>query len=90
MSPQYPLPVIAGLKLGPVDGHRLPLRFAYHPDTVARIKQVAGRRWHAGQKCWSEPYTEEALQTLQRLFGEDPIHSFTQPALGGLGERVDR
>jgi hypothetical protein len=55
MPPEHPLPVIPGLTLEPIDGDRLALRFAYHPDTVARVKQVAGRRWHAEQKYWRVP-----------------------------------
>ena len=80
MDLDYSLPVISGLDIQPIDGRRLQLRFSYHPDTVARIKEIPGRRWHPDDKYWSVPHRPESLAALQRLFGARPIQTFTRPA----------
>lgn len=41
-----PLPSIAGLQIWPGPTGRLMVDFEYHPDTVDRIKTLAGRQWH--------------------------------------------
>lgn len=52
-----PLPTLPNLRLEPSANGRLFIHFPYHPDTVQRIKTVAGRRWHGEEKCWSVPHT---------------------------------
>ena len=80
MHLDQPLPIIPGLDIRPIDGHRLQLRFRYHPDTVRRIKGILGRRWHPDEKCWSVPHTPESLAALQRVFGDQPGRSLARPA----------
>ena len=50
--------------------------FAYHPDNVARIKSVDGRRWHPAEKCWSIPHTEKAVAQLRIQFSASPPATF--------------
>ena len=38
------------------------------PDHVAKIKTVAGRRWHAHERHWSGPHRQETLGTRLNLF----------------------
>ena len=71
-----PLPSIAGLQIWPGPTGRLMVDFEYHPDTVDRIKTLAGRLWHKNEKCWSIPHTDEALAHLQRLFADGPPQVF--------------
>ena len=73
------LPVIPGLQLHPTDGNRLQVHFSYHPDNVARIRTIPGRRWHPEEKCWSIPRTRDALVRLRQLFTADPIRSYPPP-----------
>ena len=41
------------IRLG-VEG-RLIVQLPYSPDHVAKIKTVAGRRWHAKERHWTVP-----------------------------------
>ena len=70
------LPSIPDLRLHPAENGRLQIYFPYHPDNVARIKSIPGRRWHKEEKCWSIPHTEEAIARLRQLFGDHPPSSF--------------
>ena len=58
------IPAIEGLRIHRERG-RLIVALAYHPDTVARIKSVVGRRWHPAEKCWNIPYAGEAVAHLR-------------------------
>lgn len=76
MADLLSLPSIPHFDLRPVENERLLVFFPYHPDTVARIKSIPGRRYHPPDKCWSIPYTPESLERLKRLFGETPPKVF--------------
>ena len=76
MAEQIPIPAIAGLQIRPLQSGRLMIDFSYHPDTVARIKAIAGRRWHAEEKCWSIPHSRETVRELQRLFSQEPLKTY--------------
>lgn len=41
------------IRLG--EAGRLIVQFPYSPDYVAKIKTVAGRRWHAKERHWTVP-----------------------------------
>ena len=70
-----PLPSIPDFDLRPTNHGHLLVFFPYHPDTVERIKSIAGRRWHPEKKCWSIPYTSAALDQLTTLFVKTPPES---------------
>ena len=67
MEPIPKVPQIDGLHVTPEPSGRLWVFFFYHPNNVDRIKTIPGRRWHTEEKCWSIPYTSEAISTLERL-----------------------
>ena len=72
------VPDVPGLTLQPGEDGRLRVSFSYHPDTVARIKTIPGRRWHTEEKCWSIPHTDDALDRLRALFTLQPPKAFPQ------------
>jgi hypothetical protein len=53
------------------DGERIKLSFPYNQDYIAKIKTIAGYRWHPEEKCWSVPYSE--FERLLSTFGEESI-----------------
>ena len=79
MADLPPLPSIPDFDLRPTNHGRLLVFFPYHPDTVERIKSIAGRRWHPEKRCWSIPYTSAALNRLTTLFVKTPPKVFAQP-----------
>ncbi len=79
MADLPPLPSIPHFDLRPTNHGRLLVFFPYHPDTVERIKRIAGRRWYPEKKCWSIPYTFTALDRLTTLFVKTPPKVFAQP-----------
>jgi integrase/recombinase XerD len=73
------LPKIANLELRPHADGRIRVFFPYHPDNVARVKQVSGRRWHPQEKCWSVPAGDDSIFALRRLFVTESVASFAKP-----------
>ena len=55
----------------------------YSTDLIAKIKTIAGRRWHQGEQCWSVPYTDCALRHLRALFAGEPVE--VEPSLRPVG-----
>lgn len=74
-----PLPSIPGLQFRLAGDSRLRVFFAYHPEAVARIKAIPGRRWHPEEKCWSIPHTDQAIAQLRWLFLLEPPPSCLPP-----------
>ena len=64
------------------EGGRLIVRIPYSPDHVAKIKTVAGRRWHAQERHWTVPRGGGTLGKLQDLFPGQLIDC--DPALGAV------
>lgn len=60
----------------------------YSPDHVARIKTVAGRRWHAREQHWTVPQGDGTLGTLLSLFPGQPVD--VDPALGAVRTHDDK
>ena len=81
------VPCIAGLQLRPGPAGRLMVSFAYHPDTVTRIKTIPGRQWHPEDKCWSIPHTDDAVAHLKRLFTTRLPASVPPPRPAALSKR---
>lgn len=61
---------------------RLIVLLPYSPDHVARIKTVAGRRWHARERHWTVPQDTQTLGTLLSLFPGKPVD--VDPAVGAV------
>lgn len=61
------------IQIRPGEAGRLIVQLPYSPDHVAKIKTVAGRRWHPKEKCWTLPHTNGALAHLLALFAGEPI-----------------
>ena len=61
---------------------RLIVQLPHSPDHVAKIKTVAGRRWHAKERHWTVPQGDETLggpdrgrwfSLLEVVFIGDPV-----------------
>jgi integron integrase len=52
---------------------RLIVLLPYTPERVAKIKTVAGHRWHQQEKHWTVPQTHEAIADLLDLFTGEPV-----------------
>lgn len=56
------------------------MELPYAPDHVAKIKAVAGRRWHAKEQHWTVPQGDGTLGKLLNLFPGKPVE--VDPVLG--------
>lgn len=68
----------AGTPVAPIQikrGHagRLVVLVPSSPERVAKIKTIAGRRWHPKEKYWTVPDTDGTLHQLLALFGGEPV-----------------
>lgn len=59
--------------ISPAEAGRLKVILPYHPDRIAKIKGVKGRRWHADGRYWTVPDSEGALPRLLTLFAGDAV-----------------
>lgn len=75
----------APIRIRPGADGQLIVQLPYSLDHVAKIKTVAGRRWHADERHWTVPQGDETLGTLLSLFPETALDC--DPALGGLSAR---
>ena len=66
MNESVSLPQIDHLKLKRGAAGRLFVKFPYHQDSVARIKQIPGHQWN--ERCWSLPQDTQSTEHLWRLF----------------------
>jgi len=57
------------------EAERLIVLLPYTPERVAKIKTVAGRRWHQQEKHWTVPQTHEAIAHLLDLFAGERSRS---------------
>jgi site-specific recombinase XerD len=59
----------------------------YRQDYLDKIRQIAGRRWEPGLRCWLVPYSKEVYRQLKTLFsllvaeGQPPV-----PAVPGASD----
>ena len=67
------------IQIKPGGAGRLMVFMPYSTDLIAKIKTIAGRRWHQGEKCWSVPHTDGTLRHLRTLFAGEPIE--VEPSL---------
>lgn len=61
------------LQITPGDAGRLIVRIPYSSERVAKMKTIAGRRWHQGEKHWTVPHSDDALRHLLALFAGEPV-----------------
>jgi len=47
-----------------------------HKEWLQRVKAIAGRRWHAEQKFWTVPYTQETINKMKKLFRREIYFNF--------------
>lgn len=73
------------IRVRPGESGRLIVQLPYSPDYVAKIKTVAGRRWHAREQHWTVPQGEETLGALLSLFTGKTVE--VDPALGAVKAR---
>lgn len=60
------------IRIRPGEARRLIVQAPYSPERVAKIKTVAGRRWHQQAKHWTVPQTKDAVTHLLALFAGEP------------------
>ena len=61
------------IRIRPGEDGQLIVQLPYSADHVAKIKTVAGRRWHATEQHWTVPKGDGTLGALLRLFPAKPI-----------------
>ncbi len=62
--------------------HRMIVRIPYSPERVAKMKTIAGRRWHRQEQYWSVPQGPGALTHLLTLFDGEPVQ--VEPSLDAV------
>lgn len=75
------------IRIRPREDGQLIVQLPYSPDHVAKIKTVAGRRWHAKERYWTVPQGDESLSMLLGLFPGSALD--VDPALRGVNARVN-
>ncbi|MDF0643286.1 MAG: hypothetical protein P0111_04600 [Nitrospira sp.] len=60
--------LIDPIRIRPGASGKLIVQLPYSPDYVAKIKTMAGRGWHQGEKYWTVPHTGTVLRHLLALF----------------------
>lgn len=70
------------IRIRPGEEGSLIVLVPYSPERVAKIKTVAGRRWHQQEKHWTVPQANGSLTHLLALFAGEPVE--VDPALGAV------
>ena len=52
---------------------KITVAFPYSPAYVAKIKAIAGRRWHPEEKHWTVPHSKAVIEKIQSIFAEETI-----------------
>ena len=68
------------IQIRPGEPGRLVVLLPYSPERVAKIKTVAGRRWHPEEKHWTVPHYDKAVERLLQLFAGEQV--LVVPGLG--------
>jgi hypothetical protein len=77
------------IRINPGEAGTLIVQLPYSPDHVAKIKTVAGRRWHQEEKHWTVPRTEQTIAQVLALFPGEPVEveSSLRPSnVSGMGQ----
>ena len=61
------------IQIKPGAAGRLIVFFPYSAECVAKIKTVAGRRWHQEERYWTVPHTDGTLRHLLALLAGKPV-----------------
>lgn len=61
------------IRVEPGEPGRLIVHLPYSPERLAKIKTVAGRRWHIPEKYWSVPDDPDTRARLSSLFADDRL-----------------
>jgi site-specific recombinase XerD len=77
---------VAPIRIQPGDRDRLIVVLPYTPERVEKIKTIPGRWWHAEEKYWTVPASEETVERLLALFAGESVE--LDPALRPVGEVV--
>jgi integron integrase len=54
---------------------RITVAFPYDPLLVAKVKTIGGYKWHPDKKYWSFPNSDEILNKILKVFGQEQVHS---------------
>jgi integron integrase len=65
--------VNGSIQITSAEAGRLKVVLPYHPDRIAKIKGVKGRRWHADGRYWTVPDGEGVVSGLLTLFAGDAV-----------------
>ncbi|MEX5281950.1 integron integrase [Nitrospira tepida] len=63
----------APIRIRPGAEGKLIVYVPYSADRVAKIKTVAGRRWHQQEKHWTVPHTDHIIAQVLALFPGEPV-----------------
>ncbi|MCL0080226.1 tyrosine-type recombinase/integrase [Dehalococcoidia bacterium] len=74
------------IQIEPGEAERLKLLISYDATWVAKVKAIPGRRWHPKEKCWSVPRSENMVERLVSLFGEEQVK--VEPSLRPLKDSL--
>lgn len=61
------------IQITPTEAGRLKVVLPYRPDRIAKIRGVTGRCWHAEDKYWTVPHTDEVLAHLLTLLAGELV-----------------
>jgi len=80
---------VESIKIMTGEEGRLLVELPYKQVWVSKIKTVSGRRWHPELKCWSIPYSKEAVGNVLSMFEDgvvqvDPILQSKSELMGDL------
>lgn len=71
------------IEIRPGPEGRLIVKLPYDPALVRRIRGIAGRTWHPGEKHWTVPRRPGTVGRLLELFEGEAV--VLDPGLGGAG-----
>ncbi|MCL0089850.1 phage integrase N-terminal SAM-like domain-containing protein [Dehalococcoidia bacterium] len=74
------------IQIEPGEAERLKLLIPYDATWVAKVKAIPGHRWHPKEKCWSVPRSENMVERLVSLFGEEQVK--VEPSLRPLKDSL--
>jgi hypothetical protein len=52
---------------------RIIVSFLYDPLLVEKVKTIEGRRWHPAEKYWSFPKSNDMLEKILRVLGDNKV-----------------
>jgi hypothetical protein len=61
------------------EDRRIKVSFPYNPKRIAKLKKLAGYKWHPEERYWSFPYSDAVLEKILLIFNGERVD--VDPAL---------